>query len=132
MSRKNYFLLFCYAFLFQFIEAQDIIYLNNGSKFEATVKEINADNIKYKNFSNPDGPTYVIAKTDVLFIEYKNGTLDIINKNPASLSPNKTEPVTPKEVIKKGPYDLYYLNKNCIYLNGIALVNSDIAILFER
>ena len=124
---------FCLVFLFQTIRAQDIIYLNNGSKFEATVKEISASEIKYKNFTNPDGPTYVITKGDVLFIEYKNGVIDIINTNPLSISPVKTETVTAKKEVKKAsPYELYYLNKNCLYFNGLALVNSDLAFIYER
>jgi hypothetical protein len=121
-----------FLFLFQFIRAQDIIYLNNGDKFDAIVKEINSYEVKYKNFTNPDGPTYVIVKNDVLFIEYQNGTLEIINKNPKSLSPVKTETVAPKKEIKKGPYDLYYAGKNSIYLNGLALLNSDIALIYDR
>lgn len=119
-------------FFFQSIKAQDIVYLNNGDKFETIIKEINTVEIKYKNFSNPDGPTYVILKNNVLFIEYKNGTVEIINKNPKPLSPIKTETVAPRKETKKGPYDSYYANKNCIYLNGLALVNSDIALIYDR
>lgn len=121
-----------FLFLFQFIRSQDIIYLNNGSKFEAIVKELTSYEVKYKNFSNPDGPTYVIVKNDVLFIEYQNGTLEIINKNPRALSPVKTETTTPKKEIKKGPYDMYYAGKNSIYLNGLALLNSDVALIYDR
>ncbi|HWY12767.1 MAG TPA: hypothetical protein VN026_15645 [Bacteroidia bacterium] len=129
----NLVILFCFAFLFQTIRAQDLIYLNNGSKVEAIVKEISTSEIKYKNFTNPDGPTYIVAKGDVLFIEYKNGVVEVLNPNPTSISPIKTVTTTPKrEIVKKGPYDLYYLNKNCLYFNGIALANSDIALLYDR
>lgn len=121
-----------FLFLFQLIRAQDIIHLNNGDKFDAIVKEITSYEVKYKNFTNPDGPTYVIVKNDVLLIEYQNGTLEIINKNPKSLSPVKTETISPKKEIKKGPNDLYYVGKNTIYLNGLALVNSDIALILDR
>ncbi len=129
----KFLVLFYFAFLFQSIRAQDLIYLNNGSKVEAIVKEISTTEIKYKNFTNPDGPTYVITKGDVLMIEYKNGVVDIINTNPVSVSPIKTITLTPKrEAVKKGPNDLYYLNKNSLYFNGMALANSDIALLFDR
>lgn len=131
-SAKHFPFLLFFLFLFQLIRSQDIIYLNNGTKFDATVKEINAAAVKYKNFNNPDGPTYVIAKNDVLFIEYKNGSIDIINKNPLSLSPVKTETVAPKKEIKKTNDNINYMNKNCLYLNGLAFVNSDIALIFDR
>jgi hypothetical protein len=125
--------IFFFLFLFQIIRAQDIIYLNTGDKFEALVKELNVVSIKYKNFANQDGPTYVIKKSDVLFIEYQNGTIEIINRNPVSVAPANTETVAPKREIKpKGPYDLHYMNRNCIYVNGLALVNSDLALIYDR
>src|ERR1041385_5063410 len=129
----NLFVVFCFAFLLQSIRAQDLIYLNNGSKLETIVKEISTSEIKYKNFTNQDGPTYIVSKNDVLMIEYKNGVVEILNPTPSSISPIKTETLAPKrEIVKKGPYELYYLNKNCLYFNGIALANSDIALLYDR
>lgn len=116
------------------LKSQDYIYLNNGSKFEAKVKEITSNEIKYKNINNPDGPTYVIAKSEVLFVEYKNGTVDVINKNPTPISP---KPVTPtagnnKPEAKKTPTDLYYMNKNTLLINGLALTNADITLMYDR
>lgn len=120
-----------FLFLFPCIRAQDIIYLNTGDKFQVIVKELNTGEIKYKNFTNPDGPTYVIAKKDVLLIEYQNGTLEIINQNPKAVSPVKDLPVVPKKEVN--PTDMYYYAaKNCVYLNGLALVNSDIALMYDR
>lgn len=115
-------------------KSQDVIYLNNGSKFEAKVKELTANEIKYKNVNNPDGPTYVISKSDVLHIEYKNGSVDIINKNPTSVSPKPSTPTAGevKEVKKPTPTDVYYLNKNSILINGLALVNADLTFMYER
>jgi hypothetical protein len=123
---------FFVLFLSQIIRAQDIIYLNTGDKFEAVVKELNVVSIKYKNFANPDGPTYVIKRNDVLFIEYQNGTIEVINRNPVSVSPAQTVTVAPRKEIPRAPYDVHYTNKNCLYFNGLALVNSDIALIYDR
>lgn len=114
------------------LKAQDLIYLNNGLKFEAQVKEITTSEIKYKNFNNPEGPTYVISQKDVLFIEYKNGTVEIINKNPISISPKPTTPTAAKKEEKSSPIDLYYMNKNNLFINGLALMNADITFMYER
>lgn len=122
------------VFALSALSAQDIIYLNNGTKFEALVKEISPSELKYKNLSNPDGPTYVITANDVLFVEFKNGTVEVINKNPKPLSPQSVtpsageikKPKTPKET------DLYYFNKNALLINGMALTNADITLLYER
>jgi hypothetical protein len=96
------------------------------------VKELNVVSIKYKNFANPDGPTYVVNRPDVLLIQYQNGSVEIINNNPASVSPPNAETLSSKkETAKRGVYDALYQNKNCLYLNGLALTNSDIALIYD-
>ncbi len=132
MLRGKYLSLLFFVFLFHLVRSQDIIYLNNGAKVKAVVKELNVTTVRYKNFDNQDGPMYVANKKDILFIEYQNGTIEIINKEPASILPPGQEIVLPKKEIPKGPYELHYSNKNCIYLNGLALVNSDIAVIYDR
>lgn len=133
-SKRIYLLLVC-TLTAVIINAQDLIYLNNGVKFDALVKEITTNEIKYKNVNNPDGPTYVISQREVLFIEYKNGTVEVINKNPATVSPKPTTPTAgekEKEVKKATPLDVYYMNKNSVLINGLALMNADITFMYER
>ncbi len=102
-------------------------------KFEAAVKEITTTEIKYKNFNNQEGPTYVISQRDVLFIEYKNGQIDVINKNPVSVTPKSSTPSDgQREEKKETPLDIYYMNKNSVFINGLALMNADITFMYER
>lgn len=125
--------------------AQDIIYTTGGSKLEAKVLEINTANIKYKDYSNPEGPTYVINRTDVVLIKYTNGITEVINSNPATIGP-KTEstvvngpktatstntPVKSKTV-EKPPFNLYYLNNNMLSINALALANGDVTLMYDR
>lgn len=114
------------------IFSQDVIYLTNGTKFTGLIKEITITEVKYKNENNPNGPTYVIAKNDVLLIEYKNGSVDVINKNPKSFSPVKEAVVEKKAEPAKKPADLNYINKNTVMINGIALANADLTFLYDR
>lgn len=133
MLIKHKFILFVSLFFCAALHSQDVLYLNNGSKFEATVKEITPSEVKYKNFNNPEGPTYVITKGDVLLIEYSNGIIEILNKNPHSVSPVKLETEEQKKPEhKQNPMDMYYANKNSLMINGIALANSDITLLYDR
>ncbi|MBP5770837.1 MAG: hypothetical protein J6W75_05690 [Bacteroidaceae bacterium] len=53
--------------------AQDVIVKKDGSTIVSKVLEITATDIKYKKFSNLNGPTYTIAKADVQAINYENG-----------------------------------------------------------
>lgn len=57
--------------------AQDTLYTISGQKIPAKVIEINSTEIKYKKATNLDGPVYVVDKTDVALIEYKNGTKEL-------------------------------------------------------
>ena len=67
------------AFLFAGFcsQAQDTLYTVSGQKIPAKVVEINQTEIKYKKTNNLDGPVYVIDKTDVALIEYKNGSKEL-------------------------------------------------------
>ncbi|NLN32529.1 MAG: hypothetical protein GX159_02920 [Flavobacteriaceae bacterium] len=63
--------------------SQDVIIMKNGDEIQSKVSEINIEQIKYKKFDSPDGPVYIIPKSDVLLIQYENGEKDIFtNKEP--------------------------------------------------
>lgn len=120
--------------------SQDVLYTLTGSKLKAKVLEINTTDIKYKDFLNIDGPTYVISKTDIVLIKYENGSTDIINSDPPSLLPTaplvaKTETVVPgarPRPVEKKPMNLYYLNSNMLSINALALANGDITLMYDR
>lgn len=54
-------------------QAQDLIVKKDGSVIQAKVSEIGISEIKYKKWSNQDGPSYVISKNEILAINYQNG-----------------------------------------------------------
>ncbi len=58
------------------IHAQDVIVKKDGSTILSKVLEVNTADIKYKKFSNPNGPTYTIGKSEILAINYENGEKD--------------------------------------------------------
>lgn len=53
--------------------AQDVIVKKDGSTILSKVIEIGSTEIKYKKFSNQDGPTYSIYKSEIQTINYENG-----------------------------------------------------------
>lgn len=130
--RLSFILLLSTCFL-QKLLAQDIIYTTAGNKINAKVLEIGTNEIKYKDFSNIEGPNYVIYNTDVVLINFANGTSQIINANAPSLKPKKDEILIakPKEKLAL-PENLYYLNPNMISINALALLNGDIAVMYDR
>ncbi len=54
-------------------KSQDKIYRNNGKIVEAKIIEIGSSEIKYKEFSNPDGPIYVLETDRIKKIVFANG-----------------------------------------------------------
>ncbi|MBR2229761.1 MAG: hypothetical protein IJ886_05775 [Prevotella sp.] len=58
------------------VSAQDVIVKKDGSTIISKVLEVNIADIKYKKFSNQNGPTYTIRKSDVMAINYENGEKD--------------------------------------------------------
>lgn len=53
--------------------AQDLIFKTDATKVEAKVTEITPESVRYKRFSNPEGPTYVLPVSDISYIQYSNG-----------------------------------------------------------
>ena len=56
--------------------AQDVIVKKDQSTVMSKVLEITSTEIKYKKWSNQDGPTYSISRTEVVSINYQNGNVD--------------------------------------------------------
>ena len=78
--------------------AQDLIVKTDAAKIEAKVIEITPEAVRYKRFSNPDGPTYVLPVAQIHYIQYANGEKEYYTKTiPATpLTPaTPTVPATP-------------------------------------
>lgn len=64
----------------QQISAQDTIYKMDRSYVIAKIQEVGTYDIKYKRYAAPDGPLYIIHKTDVWKIAYADGTVEYYNR----------------------------------------------------
>lgn len=115
---------------------QDILYLSNGDKLSAKITEINPTDVKYKDFTNLGGPTYVISKSELVLIQYSNGSTQVLNSNPRPIEPKKENPVTTNTKApetKKGTLpNLYYMNSNLLSINALALANGDVTLIYDR
>lgn len=70
---KLFFLLAAALVVCGSLSAQDLIVKTDATQVEARVLEISPEQIRYKRFSNPDGPTYVLPVAAVDHIRYANG-----------------------------------------------------------
>ena len=62
------------------VGAQDMILKKDGTKVKAKVKEILDSEVKYKKYENVNGPIYLMRKSDIILINYENGTQDIFSE----------------------------------------------------
>lgn len=56
--------------------AQDVIVKTDNSTILSKVEEISAESIKYRKWDNLDGPVYVLNISEVISINYSNGTME--------------------------------------------------------
>lgn len=70
------------------ILAQDVIVKKDCSTILSKVLEVNTTDIKYKKFSNQNGPTYTIPKADIMSINYENGEIDSFYGNDSKTKVN--------------------------------------------
>jgi hypothetical protein len=97
----------------------DIITKKDGEDIPSRVIEIGELQIKYKKFSNLDGPIYSINKSDVLIIRYQNGEKDIFSDSKPAVEntkPAAEDPIANKSLEEK----LRYLTKkgNKVYVDS--------------
>ena len=113
--------------------SQDIIYKKDNTKIEAKILEINPTEIRYKLFGNPDGPLYIIYKSEVTKIQYPNGQVD--NVSPERKIEKAEDPAYVKEgstVVKGGkPATDVRFNRNILSFNLPRLMLSFISLSYE-
>lgn len=75
---KKFFLLIVGVITTSAIQAQDIIVMKNADEVQAKVTAVTTESISYKKWSNLEGPTYTIFKSDIFYIKYQNGEKEVV------------------------------------------------------
>ena len=77
MKNLNYLLSIIMLVFTSNMISQDKIFLKSEENIETKILEINVDEVKYKKYSNLEGPTFTILKSDIHMIIYENGENEI-------------------------------------------------------
>ncbi len=77
--RNQLLLITLFLLCFKTYYSQDLLVKIDSTKLTVKLLEVNPNSLKYKNFSNLNGPDYIIDKTEVAFIIYQNGIKEVIN-----------------------------------------------------
>lgn len=65
---------------------QDMIYKKDNTTINAKISEVGIEEIKYKDWNNPDGPDFIMSKNEISKIVFSNGREMIVTPDPYSLS----------------------------------------------
>ena len=66
--------------------AQDLIIKRNGDEIQAKIIEVGTDEIKFKKFDHIDGPLFVVAISEIIFIKYEDGSKEVFEEKKTSAS----------------------------------------------
>lgn len=103
--------------------AQDFVYLLNGSKTTGKITEVGTEDVAVLT----DGATERIPRAEILLLEFRNGTTEIINQPRA----NVTASARPGKIsLANNVNELP--RQNLISFNSLALINADVSCFYER
>ncbi len=92
--------------IFTNLNAQDVIIKNDGTEIESKIIEVGIENIKYKKYSSPEGPIYLLPKNEIFLIKYEDGTKDVFNPKESNTNNNNS---SSSEISRKGLYLGFHL-----------------------
>lgn len=61
------------------LKSQDLIIKTNGDSIKAKITEVGTIGISFKKTDFPDGPTFVVSKSEILMVKYSNGKTEQFN-----------------------------------------------------
>lgn len=68
--------------------AQDIILMRNGDEIQCKLLEISKNEVKYKRWTNQEGPTFTEKKANIFMLKYENGEKEMVaNETTLSVAP---------------------------------------------
>ena len=82
--------------------AQDVIITTDAKKIESTILEVSKTEIKYKEFANPNGPTFVLSTDEISSIIYANGQVQLFSSSPRPASNDITPEQASADNTNKG------------------------------
>lgn len=77
---KKLMFLLAMSFCAVVVHAQDVIIKRDATKIEAVIQEVSKSEIRYKNYSNQSGPTFVLSTDEISSIMYSNGDVQVFEQ----------------------------------------------------
>ena len=125
------------------LAAQDIIVTTDAQRIEAKILEVSKSEIKYKEFDNIDGPTFILETAEISSITFSNGKVRLYNHPSEPAAPQPVAEVKDPEPEPEEPQLELYVGLQgkerqtlIEYLEGypknLVAVKGDYSMLFDK
>lgn len=105
--------------------AQDLLILKSGKELKVNIIEENENIVKYREYENPTGPLYQVAKDKVASIKYKKG------QPQQAVNQEAVAPAAVVPALQGTESQQLTVKKRYVMLNGKALPNKAVKTLME-
>jgi hypothetical protein len=130
---KKALLIVTVIFCANLVLAQDQLFMTDNTKLLVKITEIRPESIKYKQFDNLNGPSYVLSKNEVSLIIYENGNHEVIISN---VPTNKETGGSNGKDQTTSTYKIdslsYYKYAQSISINFLNFANNEFAFIYQR
>lgn len=100
--------------------AQSIITRKDGTDIQAKILEVTSSEIKYQKYSNPDGPVFVMSKSDIRSVRYENGAREVFSASGMRYKDYKDYYDTRNYVRMQGdPYSPFWIGVSDFIIPGL-------------
>lgn len=114
--KKTLFIIILCA-LSSLIWAQDIIVTRDAKRIEAKILEVSKSEVKYKDWSNTEGPTFVLDTREITSVVYSNGSVQLFNEQPVTQQEATSQSVSNQPNVDWANFHgLLIAEGNCVYV----------------
>jgi len=106
--------------------AQDLLIMKSGKELKVNIIEENDNIVKYREYENPVGPLYSVAKDKVASIKYRKGQPQQEGKQEA------VTPVAAVPALQEGASQKLTVKKRYVMLDGKAQSNKAVKTIMEN
>lgn len=124
---KKLLLLFSAIMVMNTLFAQDLIVTTDAKKIEAKIIEVSRESIKYLEFGNQDGPTFIMSTDEISSIIYSNGQVKVYQS-----APQQSSIVAENETYKPETLSMISRSGNSYYYEGRKMRGSTYARFLEQ
>ena len=101
---KRYFILLIFVLMALPILAQDTITKKDGTKLITKILEVSPSEVKYKKYSNPEGPTFILPTKDILIVTYQTGETETFTTQ--TETQQQTQAVPQTKQVSQAPFSI--------------------------